>query len=308
MRKRPTKVNFAGRFFRIDKVLIDFNTFFRYSWFNTKRGGRMKIGFIGVGNMAQAMIKGLVKADQIATTDILVHGAHPANYEAFAAEQHITPVADNIAVVEQADIVFLAVKPYIVPLILEETGAAFKEKQPLMASMAAGLSLAKLSQQVDADNLPILRIMPNVNVANRAGITAVVGNEQVSADQLNSVKDVLSQLGGVVEIGEKDFTTFSALAGSSPAFVYLFIDSMARAGVKHGLTKKAATEIAAQAVLGSAQNVLLSDDSPWDLIDKVSSPGGTTVAGLLAMEEAGLMSAVVKGIDATIEKDLESQK
>lgn len=239
---------------------IDFPPLVRYPWINKKRGGRMKIGFIGVGNMAQAMIKGLVKANQVATADILVHGGHPANYADFVAEQRITAVADNNSVVEQADIVFLAVKPYIVPQVLVETNAAFKAHQPLMVSMAAGLSLDKLAEQSAAD-LPILRIMPNVNVANRAGITAVVGNEQVNAEQLGRVKDVLAQLGGVVEIGEKDFTTFSALAGSSPAFVYLFIDSMARAGVKHGLTKKAATEIAAQAVLGSAQNVLMSDDS-----------------------------------------------
>ena len=102
---------------------------------------------------------------------------------------------------------------------------------------------------------------------------------------------------------EDQFSTFVALAGSSPAFVYLFIDSLSRAGVKYGLTKKQATAIAAQAVMGSAQNVLASEQSPFDLIDQVSSPGGTTVAGLLAMEQAGLMSAVIKGVDATIAKD-----
>lgn len=268
----------------------------------------MKVGFIGVGNMAQAMIKGLIKAGQIASTDILVHSAHATTYEAVAAKYELTPVADNATLVAEADLVFLAVKPYIVPQVLAETAEAFKKHQPLMVSVAAGLSLTKLADQVGSQTLPILRIMPNVNVANQAGITAVVGNEQVSAEQVETVKTVLAQLGGVVEISEKDFTTFSALAGSSPAFVYLFIDAMARAGVKHGLTKAAATKIAAQAVMGSAQNVLKSDDSPWDLVDQVSSPGGTTVAGLLAMEEAGLMTAVVKGIDATIAKDLENQK
>jgi len=268
----------------------------------------MKIGFIGVGNMAQAMIKGLIKAQKITSTDILVHSAHATTYEAVAKEYQLTPVADNAALVAEADIVFLAVKPYIVPQVLEETAAAFKAHKTVMVSVAAGLSLAKLAEQVGQSDLPILRIMPNVNVANQAGITAVVGNSQVTEDRLTAVKAILAQLGGVVEIGEKDFTTFSALAGSSPAFVYLFIDAMARAGVKHGLKKDAATEIAAQAVLGSAQNVLMSDDSPWDLVDQVSSPGGTTVAGLLAMEEAGLMTAVVKGIDATIAKDLENQE
>jgi len=104
---------------------------------------------------------------------------------------------------------------------------------------------------------------------------------------------------------EKDFSNFTALAGSSPAYAYLFIDSIARAGVKNGLPKDLATQIAAQAVLGSAAMILESAENPWTLIDRVSSPGGTTVAGLIALEDEGFISTVVKGIDATIIKDIE---
>ena len=130
------------------------------------------------------------------------------------------------------------------------------------------------------------------------GLVTVVEDPKVTNQQL------FDAIGATSAIAEKDFPTFSALAGSSPAYIYFFIDAMARAGVKHGLSKDAATKIAAQATLGSAQNVLASDKIPFDQIDQVSSPGGTTVAGLLAMEEAGFMTAVVKGIDATIAKEL----
>ena len=115
----------------------------------------------------------------------------------------------------------------------------------------------------------------------------------------------MEDIGQTIALKESDFSTFVALAGSSPAFVYFYIDSMAKAGVKYGLKKDAAVKIAAQAVLGSAANVLQSSKSPQDLVDDVCSPGGTTIAGLLAMEEAGFMRAVVKGIDATIAKDQE---
>ena len=108
-------------------------------------------------------------------------------------------------------------------------------------------------------------------------------------------------------MAEKDFSNFTAIAGSSPAYAYLFIDTLARAAVKHGLPKQLSTEIAAQAVLGSAKMILESEENPWGLIDKVCSPGGTTVAGLLAMEENNFMTSIIKGIDATIQKDQEMQ-
>ncbi len=168
--------------------------------------------------------------------------------------------------------------------------------------MLTGVSLATLEDALGSQDQPVLRIMPNVNVAINAGMTAYAANDSV-AGQLDGLLDLLNVLGKTMALPEDQFSTFVALAGSSPAFVYLFIDSLSRAGVKYGLTKKQATAIAAQAVMGSAQNVLASEQSPFDLIDQVSSPGGTTVAGLLAMEQAGLMSAVIKGVDATIAKD-----
>ena len=262
----------------------------------------MTIGFIGAGNMARAMISGLLAKKAVAPTDIVLHGGQPLHYEPYAAKIGAKALASNQAVAETADIVFLAVSPKLGEPILQAIGSTLKKRHVPVVSMLTGVSVATLAEALGSHDQPVLRIMPNVNVAINAGMIAYAANDAV-AGQLDGLLDLLNVLGKTVSLPEEQFSTFVALAGSSPAFIYLFIDSLARAGVKYGLEKDQATAIAAQAVMGSAKNVLASDQSPFDLIDQVSSPGGTTVAGLLAMEEAGLMTAVVKGVDATIAKD-----
>ncbi|MEI5839414.1 pyrroline-5-carboxylate reductase [Lacticaseibacillus rhamnosus] len=262
----------------------------------------MTIGFIGAGNMARAIISGLLAKKAVAPTDIVLHGGQPLHYEPYAAKIGAKALASNQAVAETADIVFLAVSPKLGEPILQAIGSTLKQRHVPVVSMLTGVSMATLEKALGSHDQPVLRIMPNVNVAINAGMIAYAANDAV-AGQLDGLLDLLNVLGKTVSLPEEQFSTFVALAGSSPAFIYLFIDSLARAGVKYGLEKDQATAIAAQAVMGSAKNVLASDQSPFDLIDQVSSPGGTTVAGLLAMEEAGLMTAVVKGVDATIAKD-----
>lgn len=253
----------------------------------------MTIGFIGAGNMARAIITGLLAKNAVTPEEIVLHGGQPIHYEPYAAKIGAKAVASNQAVADTADIVFLAVAPKLGVPILKTIGPTLKQRQVPIVSMLTGVSLATLEDALGSQDQPVLRIMPNVNVAINAGMTAYAANDSV-AGQLDGLLDLLNVLGKTMALPEDQFSTFVALAGSSPAFVYLFIDSLSRAGVKYGLTKKQATAIAAQAVMGSAQNVLASEQSPFDLIDQVSSPGGTTVAGLLAMEQAGLMSAVIK--------------
>ena len=262
----------------------------------------MTIGFIGAANMARAIISGLLAKKAVAPTDIVLHGGQPLHYEPYAAKIGAKALASNQAVAETADIVFLAVSPKLGEPILQAIGSTLKKRHVPVVSMLTGVSVATLEEALGSHDQPVLRIMPNVNVAINAGMIAYAANDAV-AGQLDGLLDLLNVLGKTMSLPEEQFSTFVALAGSSPAFIYLFIDSLARAGVKYGLEKDQATAIAAQAVMGSAKNVLASDQSPFDLIDQVSSPGGTTVAGLLAMEEAGLMTAVVKGVDATIAKD-----
>ncbi|ANK59012.1 pyrroline-5-carboxylate reductase [Loigolactobacillus backii] len=263
----------------------------------------MKIGFIGAGHMAQAMMAGLVAAQFNRPSDILVHSAHKAHYQPFAKAHQYTAVASNQALVTQSDVVILAATANVSLEIIASLQKVLEEKTPLLISVAGGVTLSALADAADNADLSIMRAMPNVNVAINQGMTALVANEVTPEADLAKAKAIFAALGKIQFIAEKDFTTFAAIAGSAPAYAYLFIDALSRAGVKHGLNKTDATKIAAQTVLGSAANLLATEENPWNLIDQVSSPGGTTVAGLLAMEEAGLMTAVVKGIDATIGRE-----
>ena len=264
----------------------------------------MKLGFIGAGNMAQGIIDGLLNAEALPADQIIIHGGHPANYEAYAAKTGVQTAADNQAVIAASDVVVLAVKPAMASDVIAEILPALQAKPTPLLSLLSGVSLLQIEGYLGTKHYPLVRIMPNLNVAINAGMTAYAANPDAE-EILPAVVALFDQLGETIELAEKHFSTFVALAGSSPAFVYMFIDALARAGVKHGLTKKQADKIAAQAVLGSGAMVLQSPESPFDLVDKVSSPGGTTVAGLLAMEAAGFMPAVVAGVDATIAKDQE---
>lgn len=265
----------------------------------------MKIGFIGAGNMAQAIIHGLLKETVLPATDIFI--ANPSTLTTFTKKTGVTQVANNSALVAEVDVVILAVKPLVLPGVLTEIHDAVKKQQSLVVSIAAGVSLAELASYLEAPT-PLIRVMPNVNVSVSTGVTAICKNQFASQEQEDLVTTLFEAVGSVYPLAEKDFSNFIGLAGSSPAYVYMFIDAISRAGVLNGLPKKIATEIAAKAVLGSAQRLLAGEESPWELVDQVSSPGGTTVAGVVALEEAGFIPAVIKGIDATIKKDLDSLK
>ncbi|HAT54083.1 MAG TPA: pyrroline-5-carboxylate reductase [Lactobacillus sp.] len=264
----------------------------------------MQLGFIGVGGMAQAIIKGLIDAQAVAPSEIVVHGAHQAHYQKFAETTGVQLGESNVAVVQNSDFVVLAVTPNVAAEVLKEVRSELNEGPKVLISIVAGLSLQTMEELAGYD-LPILRTLPNVNVAIGAGMTAIAANENLTGAKRADAEGLFDAIGSTSELPESDFSTFSALAGSSPAYIYFFIDALSRAGVKHGLNKQDATRIAAAVTEGSAKMVLQSKQIPFDLIDQVSSPGGSTVAGLLAMEEAGFMTAVVKGIDATIKRDQE---
>lgn len=281
-----------------DDTMMDF--------FITKNKGRvilMKIGFIGVGNMAKAIIRGLILKGQD-SKDILVHSARKKNYENFAKENNLTAIDSNKELVNYSDVIILAVQPITADDVLKEIKDTVSSEK-LILSVMGGNTLDDIEKILGKD-IPILRTLPNVNVEIGEGMTSVISNGILKSDPYNKGVELFDLIGRTVEVPEKDFVTFSAIAGSAPAYAYLFIDALSRAGVKHGLSKVDATKIAAQMVQGSAKMVLDADKVPYELIDQVSSPGGTTVAGLLAMEEYGLSTAVVKGIDATIAKDLEA--
>jgi len=176
----------------------------------------------------------------------------------------------------------------------------------LLVSIAAGTTTEAIYDIFETNQpVKVVRVMPNVNAMIGEGAAAVCGNKFATKEDVSLIVDMFNKIGRAWELEEKYFSNFTALAGSSPAYAYLFIDSIARAGVKNGLPKDIALEIATQAVLGSAKMIEESKENPWTLIDRVCSPGGTTVAGLVELENNAFISTVIKGIDATIEKDLD---
>ncbi|MGV3051134.1 pyrroline-5-carboxylate reductase [Streptococcus hyovaginalis] len=252
----------------------------------------MKIGFIGVGKMASAIITGLKKTEH----QIIISGSSPARSQEIARQLGLKAAQSHQDLINQADLIILGIKPQMFNLVL----SPLTFKQPII-SMAAGVTLDTLGELTD-DSLPLIRIMPNMNAQILQSSTGICYNSQVNDELKTLAREITDSFGTTFELAEKDFDTFTALAGSSPAYIYLFIEAMAKAGVKNGLTKAQSLEIVTQTLMASTQNLLASEDSPHDLIDKICSPGGTTIAGLLDLEKTGLTASVVSAIDTTITK------
>lgn len=272
----------------------------------------MKVGFIGAGNMAGALIRGLVASGKIPPSNVLVTDRSATRAPALAQELELTYLPDSNQVARQADLLVMAVKPAQMAAVLTQISSHLQPPVTVV-SLAAGLPLAAMRQALAdgvEDDLPqevkVIRAMPNVNALVGESMTAL-SSDGVSEADLVPVRGVFDCAGKTTVIEESQFAAFSALAGCSPAWLYTVVDSLARAGVKHGLAKPVATQMVAQAMLGSAKLVLQQADeggaSPQDLVDRVTSPGGTTIAGLLAAQEAGLVTSLVRAVDAAVQRD-----
>ncbi|HES1466394.1 TPA: pyrroline-5-carboxylate reductase [Streptococcus pyogenes] len=252
----------------------------------------MKIGIIGVGKMASAIIKGLKQTPH----ELIISGSSLERSKEIAEQLTLPYAISHQDLIDQVDLVILGIKPQLFETVLKP----LHFKQPII-SMAAGISLQRLATFVGQD-LPLLRIMPNMNAQILQSSTALTGNALVSQELQARVRGLTDSFGSTFDISEKDFDTFTALAGSSPAYIYLFIEALAKAGVKNGMPKAKALEIVTQTVLASASNLKTSSQSPHDLIDAICSPGGTTIAGLMELERLGLTTTVSSAIDKTIDK------
>lgn len=252
----------------------------------------MKIGIIGVGKMASAIIKGLKQTPH----ELIISGSSLERSKEIAEQLTLPYAMSHQDLIDQVDLVILGIKPQLFETVLKP----LHFKQPII-SMAAGISLQRLATFVGQD-LPLLRIMPNMNAQILQSSTALTGNALVSQELQARVRDLTDSFGSTFDISEKDFDTFTALAGSSPAYIYLFIEALAKAGVKNGMPKAKALEIVTQTVLASASNLKTSSQSPHDFIDAICSPGVTTIAGLMELERLGLTTTVSSAIDKTIDK------
>ena len=259
----------------------------------------MKIGFIGMGNMGTAILNGLLT--KYPKEDFLFSCRRVEHAEEIKKSTGINAAKDNVHCAKCSDILILAVKPQVYPEVLAEIKPVLNGKQ-MIISLAPGFAIADLKKEL-GEEIRIIRIMPNTPALLKEGMTGVSYNEkEFSASDWQQILEIMSSFGKMVKVEEKLMDAVVAVSGSSPAFVYLFIDALADAGVRYGLKKSDALMMAAQTVYGSAKMVLETGEHPAVLKDRVCSPGGTTIAGVAALKEAGFESAVMKGCDAVYQK------
>lgn len=262
----------------------------------------MNIGFIGCGNMGAAIIKGITEAGIIRGSEIFVYDAAASCLEKASADYGITACGSAKEVIKNAGYVVLAVKPNMITAVLNEVDAALAEKNIVLISIAAGKTIKFIRDNLSHDN-KIIRIMPNINAKVAAACSAYCANGKVTEEEKREIEKIFGAVGEIMELPESSFSLFGVLAGCSPAFVYMFIDALARAGVKNGMKKDVALKIAAQSVLGSAKMILESGTHPFELIDQVCSPGGTTIEGVVSLQTDGFEAAVHKAVDKAVDKD-----
>ena len=263
----------------------------------------MKYGFLGCGNMGGAVAKAL----SLKTNNILLTSRSVSSAKTLAEQLGCQYSESNEEVAQSCDILFLAVKPQMMASCLSPLTTHLQAKRPVIVSMAAGLTLSKLDQ-LTGGGLPIIRIMPNTPVAIGKGMTTYCHNALVTQEMVDDLLFDLSHAGRFDPIDEKLMDVASAAAGCSPAYAYMFIEAMADGAVACGLPRAKAMEYAAAALAGAAEMVLTTGAHPGALKDAVCSPGGSTIAGVRALEENGFRGAVIDAIIAAYNRGTELGK
>lgn len=260
----------------------------------------MVLGFIGLGNMAKALIGGIIRNGSAAPEEIVGSAATEETRRRMAETFGIRTEDSNAQVAAESDVLFLAVKPQYLPVVLEEIQGNVTEKT-LIISVAAGKTTRWLSG-VFSHPVKLVRCMPNTPALVGEGCSAVCRNENVSDDELALALHLLGGCGMAEIVPEQLMDAVGGVSGSSPAFVFMFIEALADAGVKGGLTRAQSYRFAAQTVLGSAKLMLSSGKTPGELKDMVCSPAGTTIEGVEVLEKDGFRGAVMEAVAAVIEK------
>ncbi|MDE5604102.1 MAG: pyrroline-5-carboxylate reductase [Eubacterium sp.] len=262
----------------------------------------MTIGFIGCGNMGSAIIKGITEAGVIESSKIFAFDPYAPSIDKAVKAYGITKCGNAKEIIMNSNIVVLAVKPNMIASVLQEINFELEKKDTIVISIAAGKTLEFIRDNLTHDN-KLVRIMPNINAKVAAACSAYCTNGNVTDEEKKEIEKIFGTVGTIMELPESNFSLFGVLAGCSPAFVYMFIDALARAGVKNGMKKDTALQIAAQSVLGSAKMILESDTHPFELIDQVCSPGGTTIEGVTSLQADGFEAAIHKAVDKAVDKD-----
>jgi pyrroline-5-carboxylate reductase len=260
------------------------------------------IGFIGGGNMAEALIRGLVHGGHVPAAQIFVSGPRRERMDELATQYGISVSIDNREIAKKAEILVLSVKPQILEKVAKEI-ASDAHTGELIISVAAGIDTATLESLFPATR--IVRSMPNTPALVRAGATAICAGQHATETDLALAKQLFDAVGITVTLDESQLDAVTGLSGSGPAYIFLILEALADAGVKVGLSRRNAQRLAAQTVMGSAKLLLDTDEHPGKLKDMVTSPGGTAIAGLHTLEEGGLRTTLMNAVEAATKRSRE---
>ena len=266
-----------------------------------------KISFIGYGNIAEALISSLIDSSVLNSDSILCSDISEKRLEFINNNYNVYTSPDNIDIVQKADIIILSVKPQIILKVLDQISETI-DNSKLIISIAAGISLdiiQKILSKESAKTFRLIRAMPNTPALVQAGATALARGEHASENDLKAAFEIFSAVGKAVEINEDLMDAVTGLSGSGPAYVFFIIDALVDAGVKVGLPKDISVTLSVQTVLGAAKLASESGDPPAKLKDMVTSPGGTTIAGINSLEEGNLKAVLMNAVEAATQKSRE---
>ena len=260
------------------------------------------IGFIGAGNMAEAMIRGLLRGNDFAPENIRASGPREDRVRELRESYGIDATTDNKRPA-QAEIVVLSVKPQIMGRVLDEVADTISPRA-LVISIAAGVPVATIQARL-ATGTRVIRAMPNTPALVDAAATAIAGGEHARESDLQAAKKIFDAIGLTVILEESALDAVTGLSGSGPAYVFLILEALSDAGVKVGLSRRTAQLLAAQTVLGSAKLLLETNEHPGRLKDMVTSPGGTAITGLHTLENGGVRTTLMNAVEAATRRSRE---
>lgn len=262
-----------------------------------------KFAFLGAGNMAEALVSGILKARLASPANISATDISTSRLEHFQRTFQVQVGSDNAEETKRADVIILCVKPQVMDMVLSEIKGELSQEQ-LLISVAAGYPLKRIQQHI-GEKVSLVRAMPNTPAVIQEGVTALAGSFSLSTHHLQLAQTIFESVGKVVIVEESLMDAVTGLSGSGPAYVYLVIEALTDGGVRVGLPRAVASVLAAQTVLGAARMVLETGEHPASLKDRVTSPGGTTIAGLQQLEDGRLRAMFMKAVEAATNRSRE---
>lgn len=262
-----------------------------------------RIGLIGAGNMAQAIVAGLVASGVAPSDRIMASDPEPDRLDELARAHGIETTASNAEVAARADVLVLAVKPQVMDAVLAEIKTGLGDKT-LLVSIAAGVPTARIERTLGSSTR-VIRVMPNTPALVSAGASALARGASATDEDVETARAIFGAVGTTVVLGESQLDAVTGLSGSGPAYVMLVVEALADGGVKAGLPRDVSLALAIQTVLGSAEMLARTGEHPARLKDKVTSPGGTTIYGLGVLEAHGVRGAFVEAVEAATRRAAE---